>query len=216
MRPSGVGEPISPFVGITMEEEIATQRKIFRYWRDKGLDVTCEAGMYWLRKDPFLGLQAASWHNTSSNFEKEDWMGKPEFFEGLPLDLSAFTPMQCETEVMKDPINLTGLKEQVATRLIPWYLSRNPDLKKATEYVVTDTLVIAPVGWNNSQMVVYSSNGIDQILDMNQTAFAIADKLVLSEITLEGLRPLDTLTLDEGRLQLQVPEGMVGTISAMD
>ncbi|PQB05389.1 endo-alpha-N-acetylgalactosaminidase family protein [Aureitalea marina] len=216
MRPSGVGEPISPYTGITMEEEIATQRKIFRYWREKGLDVTCEAGMYWLRKDPFLGLQAASWHNTSSNFEKEDWLGKPEYFDGLPIALSAYTPMQCEPEVMKDPITLTGLKEQVATRLVPWYLSRNPGLQQNSEYVVTDSLVIAPIGWNKSQMIIYAPNGLNQKLDMTQTAVAGANKLLFSEITLDGLRELDTLQIEEGLLQLQLPEGVLGTLSLID
>ena len=216
MRPSGVGEPISPYLNIPLEDEIATQRKIFRYWRDKGLDVTCEAGMYWLRKDPFLGLQAASWHNTATNFDKEDWLGKPEYFDGLPLALSAFTPMQCEPEIMKDPIELTGLREQVATRLVPWYLTRNPNSVKPSEYLVSDTLVLAPIGWRDSQMIVYSVDGMEQNLDMTQTTLASADRLLLSEITLDGLLPLDTLRVTEGKLQLQLPKGLVGTLSRID
>ena len=40
MRPSGVGEPISPYLDYTIENEIETQRKIFRYWQSKGIDVT--------------------------------------------------------------------------------------------------------------------------------------------------------------------------------
>ncbi|MCP4645504.1 MAG: hypothetical protein GY851_33985, partial [bacterium] len=41
-RPLGKDEPISPYLGYTMAQEAATQRKIYRYWRDQGLDVTSE------------------------------------------------------------------------------------------------------------------------------------------------------------------------------
>ena len=34
-RPLAREEPISPYLGYTKEEECATQRKIYRYWRDR-------------------------------------------------------------------------------------------------------------------------------------------------------------------------------------
>ena len=65
-------------------------------------------------------------------------------------------------------------------------------------------------------MIVYSVNGMEQNLDMTQTTLASADRLLLSEITLDGLRPLDTLRVTEGELQLQLPKGLVGTLSQID
>ena len=37
MRPSGPGQPISPYLGLSVEDEMAAQRKIFRYWRNHGI-----------------------------------------------------------------------------------------------------------------------------------------------------------------------------------
>ena len=57
---------ISPYLGYTKAEELATQRKIFRYWRDRGIDVTSE----WVnafRDDYFVGLQAWTWHGTRAS-----------------------------------------------------------------------------------------------------------------------------------------------------
>jgi hypothetical protein len=218
MRPSGVGETISPYLGIPMEEEIAAQRKIFRYWRDKGMDVTCEAGMYWLRKDPFLGLQAASWHNTAQNFLKEDWMGKPSGFEELPVQLSAFTPMQCEQEVMRDPDSLSGLIEQVATRLVPWYIDRNtPKNEIPSWYTVTDSLVVAPVRWQAATLIAYSpSDPVVHTLTMGDNAVEKWKKVEVAELGLNGPVARDTLVADNGNLVLQLDPGSVWVLKGIN
>jgi hypothetical protein len=54
-----------PLLGYTKEQECATQRKIYRYWRDRGIDVTSE----WVvafRTDRFVGLQPWCWHGGSA------------------------------------------------------------------------------------------------------------------------------------------------------
>ncbi len=48
------------YCGITMEQEMQAMRKIFRYWRDCGVDVTSEQQAR-LRQDAFIGLQPMSW-----------------------------------------------------------------------------------------------------------------------------------------------------------
>jgi len=48
--------PISPYLGISKQEEGRTQRKIFRYWRDHGIDVASEY-VIGIRIDRFVGLQ---------------------------------------------------------------------------------------------------------------------------------------------------------------
>ncbi len=62
------GKPISPWHakpengGLTPDKYVETQRKIFRYWRDRGFDVTGE-GTGWAHPpgEHFIGLQAMSW-----------------------------------------------------------------------------------------------------------------------------------------------------------
>jgi hypothetical protein len=50
----------SAYHGITQDMETRTMRKIFRYWRDKGIDVTSEQQAR-MRPDPFIGLQPMAW-----------------------------------------------------------------------------------------------------------------------------------------------------------
>ena len=60
-RPMDQQGVISPYLGYTKEQEAATQRKIYRYWRDRGIDVTSE-WVIGLRTDRFVGLQPWAWH----------------------------------------------------------------------------------------------------------------------------------------------------------
>lgn len=50
----------SEYHGITQDMEMQAMRKLYRYWRDKGIDVTSEQHAR-LRSDPFIGLQSMSW-----------------------------------------------------------------------------------------------------------------------------------------------------------
>lgn len=62
------GEPISSWHakpengGLTPDKYVETQRKIFKYWRERGFDVTGE-GIFWAHPpgEGFTGLQAMSW-----------------------------------------------------------------------------------------------------------------------------------------------------------
>ena len=198
MRPSGPGEPISPYLGYSIEKEMATQRKIYRYWRAKGIDVTNEAGIYWLRKDPFLGLQAMSWHHTEANYIKEDWLNKPQNYSSLPLPLSAYTPMQCEQEIMKDPENLSNLLEQVALKLVPWYYKRNPDLSKYSNVIMMDDKVICPILWKEAAMIAYSKE--QDITDMQfrlPSSWGNFQTVQMYELSLEGIQAIAQLNILE-------------------
>ncbi|MGH2565171.1 MAG: endo-alpha-N-acetylgalactosaminidase family protein, partial [Ginsengibacter sp.] len=50
----------SEYFGITREMETRAMRKIYRYWRDEGIDVTSEEQAR-MRPDPFIGLQPMAW-----------------------------------------------------------------------------------------------------------------------------------------------------------
>lgn len=51
----------SPYHNLTKDDESVTMRKILRYWRDKGVDVTTESWYMTQRTDQFIGLQPAVW-----------------------------------------------------------------------------------------------------------------------------------------------------------
>lgn len=191
MRPSGVGEVMSPYLDYTMEEEISTQRKIFRYWQAQGLDVTCEGAMYWLRKDPFIGLQAMAWHFNMSNFRTEEWMGKPDEFLALPVQFSAYTPMHSEGEIQKDPENLSGLPAQFSLRVVPWYYRRNRDVARSGDVIISEDLVVCPVLWQENTLLVYSK---DEALPGRQiqlpSLWEEDQEWQISELSIDGLIPV--------------------------
>ena len=54
-------KPISPYLNIPVEKETEAQRKIYRYFRDKGIDVTSE-GTKFLAQTPMSG--SSRWHGT--------------------------------------------------------------------------------------------------------------------------------------------------------
>jgi hypothetical protein len=110
--------------GITLANEIATQREIFKYWRDKGLDVTCE-GM----EADFVGLQPMIWWFHASH----RWQMKiPERLctRGRTThretgDFRFGTSMHGEELFVRDVENLSGFLEQFCRTTLPWYyLSR--------------------------------------------------------------------------------------------
>jgi hypothetical protein len=205
MRPSGVGEPISPYLDFSIDDEIKTQRKIFRYWQSKGIDVTSEGGMYWLRKDPFIGLQAMAWHFSLSNFIEQDWINKPENFTSLPAIFSASTPMHSEGEIMKDPENLTGLIEQFCLTVVPWYYKRNSDVSTGGDVIITRDVVICPVLWKDKTLVVYSR--MDNLKKRSIELPAVWGEVHgvrLFDMTLDGLKHSSIQKVEAGSITIDV------------
>lgn len=216
MRPSGVNKPISPFLGITLDEEMSAQRKIFRYWRLKGIDVTCEGGIYWLRKDPFIGLQAMSWHYDEANYIKDNWLNKPKNFRTLPFQLSSYTPMHCEGEIQNDPENLTGLLEQVCLKLVPWYYKRNIDVSKESYIVITDNEVICPVLWKDRALVAYSKlTDFEKKIKLPST-WVNVNEVQLYNLTLEGLIPKAILKVNDGTIDLKIEKNKPSVIMPVE
>lgn len=209
MRASGPGEPISPYLGNSIEDEICAQRKIFRYWQSKGIDVTSEGAKYWLRKDPFIGLQAMTWHFNEENFVREDWPNKPKDFIALPAIFSAYTPMHCEGEIMKDHENLTGLIEQSCVNLIPWYYKRNSDASQRGDVILTQDLIICPILWKEKSLAVYS-----KVKDLPNTEITVPStwgnvkKVQIFELTIEGLKPFAETKITNGSVLFSVTKGI--------
>ena len=119
LEPEG---PISPYLGYTIEEETETQKKIYKYWNSKGVDVTSE-GMRFLRISAFEGLQPASWWFSPS---VEEYMAWPASYYcgGSTTDPSGLLfgkSMHGEDIIRKDPKQLSGFLRQFCMQTLPWY-----------------------------------------------------------------------------------------------
>jgi hypothetical protein len=126
-------EPISPYHGITTDQEVETQKKIIRYWRGRGVDVTSEL-TYMYRKDPLLGLQPMAWH-----FRGVDPMTIPPTLHigGRGGDPRFGTSMQGESIIRNDPVTLAGFQAEFATTTLLWHYLNRLDRLAFVDGVVT-------------------------------------------------------------------------------
>jgi hypothetical protein len=120
--PFGEKGPVSPYLGYGVEEETETQKKIFRYWSVKGVDVTSE-GTRFLRTTAFEGLQPAAWWFSPSIEEYMSWPAS-YYCGGTTTDslgLLFGKSMHGEDIIREDPERLPGFLNQFCTRTLPWY-----------------------------------------------------------------------------------------------
>lgn len=125
--------PISPYHKITTDQEIETQKKIFRYWRDKGIDLTSEFDDNY-RKDPFIGLQPMAWH-----FGGLDPMKIPAslYCGGNGGDIRFGQSMLGENKIKADPVHLKGFIDEFCQKTLVWYYLNRLDRISDIEGIVT-------------------------------------------------------------------------------
>jgi hypothetical protein len=118
--------------GISREQETETQKKIIRYLRDHGIDVTSEFFSDF-RIDPLLGLQPMAWWFRRQ--ELNDYLVRPASLltGGVDETLGGKlfgTSMHGEDLIDKDPDGLTGFLREFCLQTVPWYyLNRHQRLR---------------------------------------------------------------------------------------
>lgn len=124
---------ISPYHGVTTDQEIETQKKIIRYFRDRHVDVTSEF-TYSYRKDPLLGLQPMAWH-----LRNVDPMKIPATLHtgGAGGDARFGTSMQGESKIKADPVTLKGFQDEFNTTTLAWYYLNRLERVSDVDGVVT-------------------------------------------------------------------------------
>lgn len=126
---------ISPYHGITSQEEAETQKKIIRYFYDKGVDVTAEFDKSY-RVDPFIGLQRMAWHIRWSASEQFR-IPASLYVGGDGGDDRLGTGMLGEGTIKSDPVNLKGFLEEFSLKTVPWYYLNRLDRISDSNGVVT-------------------------------------------------------------------------------
>jgi hypothetical protein len=153
------GSPYSsPYLGLTVNDEIEAQRKIFRYFRKYGIDVTAEGAMVEWRKDPFIGLQPMAWWFDEQSFRLYSWIGKPPDFKSLPPQLYVGTPMKAEQDILEDPERLHDLLRQFCWDVLPWYNENNTaaDARDKALWQKRSGDVFMPAPWLGRSLVAFS------------------------------------------------------------
>jgi hypothetical protein len=231
-----------PGHGISREEQAKTQRKIFRYWKDKGVDVTSEM-VY--RPDPFIGLQPMAWHFQFTLRQYMDipaslFCGGTDSGEGGKL---FGTSMMAEDRVREDSERMTGLLPDFCLRTLPWYyLNRHDRLRllltpEMSEATFSDGLVVRlyrdnrysiehngrvlrdgdnvcmPALWlENKELIAFSADGYERKAWQLPPAWEEVKRVTMSEITMAGNQRLADLAVDGRTLTLSLRAGQAVSI----
>jgi Endo-alpha-N-acetylgalactosaminidase len=227
--------PISPWHGITTDQEIETQKKIIRLFRDRGVDVTSEFA-YSYRKDPLLGLQPLSWH-----FRNVDQMRIPPSLHigGEGGDARFGQSMLGENRIRSDSQNLTGFQDEFSRTTLLWQYLNRLDRISDEGGVVTfsggvtsrreadgrlvvrqgDVLLrdgddlFVPALWKEHEIVAYSRNGYASRTWRMPQGWEQVQHVDVYRIGLGGLTPVaGNVRVRDGALELSLPAGAAVSI----
>lgn len=227
---------------ITSEEQAKTQRKIFRYWKDKGVDVTSEM-VY--RPDPFVGLQPMAWH---LDFTLRQYMDIPASLfcggtdPGVGGELFG-TSMMAEGRVREDAERMTGLLQDFCLQTLPWYyLNRHDRLRllltsDMSEATLSHGLVVRlyrdhryfiehdgrllregdnvfmPALWlKNKELIAFSVDGYERKTWQLPPDWEQVKRVTMSEITMAGNHKLAEFAVDGGSLTMSLRAGQAVSI----
>lgn len=229
--------PISPFLGNTVQDETAAQRKIFLYWASKGIDVTCE-GVDFLRESSFEGYQPMAWWFTGL----DKYLKWPANYYCGGQDNTEWgklfgTSMHGEDVVVKDPRQLAGFLPQFCTKTLIWYylnrlerkyvvnnssqksvhFSQNTvaTLKQSAYKLVAGEAVLAenddifvPALWlKKPSVIAYSKNGYQNRAWKLPPSFRGKNQLSVSILTMEGLRLSQKVKVEANSVTLSLGAG---------
>lgn len=185
--------PISPYLGYTKQEEAATQRKIYRYWRDRGIDVTSE-WVVGLRVDRFVGLQP--WAFASS---------QRHLIEDLPNELYCISPMALEFRAV--PNGPAPLLEPFCLEFMPWYYENNPS-PKGDQQMVDGTDICMPALWRDEKAIIaYSKEGYDDKTWQLPPDWKDVEEVSVSRVHLAEPAEKGRIAVHSGRVNLGVGRG---------
>lgn len=182
--------PISPYLGYSKEEEARTMRKIFRYWRDREIDVAGEH-VHGIRVDRFVGLQP----HTASQMEH---------IEDLPNELFCGNPAHFGFTETSAP---EAFKERFWLEFLPWFYKNNPKASEEVDAMTDGTDILMPVLWcDKPTIVAYSKDGYKDKTWKMPSEMRGTDKIMLEKLSskgpeLVGVIPVinNTITLSLGR-----------------
>jgi hypothetical protein len=199
---------ISPFLGYGPERECAAKRKTLRYFRDYGLDVTSEHSVGG-RLEPFVGLQPMAWiyEQPATN---------------IPPSLYCGSPMRAESEIDRDPKNLSGLLEQFCLKAAPeiWANSwreangnRPPETAERLRVVQGEDCCLPLVWKKEPTLLAYSRNGYASKTWKLPADWAPVKIVRLANVTVESVTDSGTAEVNDGALTLTLAVGQAIVIT---
>lgn len=199
--------PISPYLGYSKEEEARTMRKIFRYWRDREIDVAGEH-VHGIRVDRFVGLQP----HTASQMEH---------IRDLPDELFCGNPAHFGFTTLKEP---EAFQERFWLQFLPWHYKNHPRGTEDPATMIDGTDLCMPALWCEvPTLVAYSRDGYGAKTWKLPPDWQEVGRLSVSTVTGEGESPAGEIDVSDGCVALSLGRNEVkrlrrcrnGRVSAM-
>ncbi|MHC1763870.1 MAG: endo-alpha-N-acetylgalactosaminidase family protein [Verrucomicrobiia bacterium] len=216
------GAPISPWHakpengGLTPDKYVATQRKIFHYWRDQGFDVTGE-GIFWAhpRGEGFTGLQAMSWwYPGDLGYQMripERLMARGRTDRNGDGDSRFGSSMHGEEIWQKDKDHMPGFLGMFCRTTLPWFFLSRLDrvrfegeslyysdgvvarvegekkiIRKGSFVLREDDHLFVPALWNEREIIAYSRLGFENKAWQAPEEWRDVGEVDLRQITQDG------------------------------
>jgi hypothetical protein len=180
--------PISPYLGYSKEEEARTMRKIFRYWRDKDMDVAGEH-VHGIRVDRFIGLQP----HTASQMEHIKEI-PDELFCGNPAHFGFTSITQTEE-----------FQEKFWLEFLPWFNKNNPNGVDDPNSMRDGTDICMSALWcKEPTLIAYSKDGYESKTWELTGEWKQLKKVALAKLTPEGPEPIGEADVTDGVLTLSI------------
>ncbi|MCM3038969.1 NPCBM/NEW2 domain-containing protein [Paenibacillus motobuensis] len=226
---------ISPYHKITSQQEAETQKKIIRYFRDKGVDVTAEFDKNY-RVDPLIGLQPMAWHIRWSASEQFK-IPASIYTGGDGGDERLGTGMLGESIIKADRETLRGFIDDFALKTLPSYYLNRLDRVSDQNGIITfsegvtsrkqsdgsllieqegETLrdggdVFFPALWNEDdyqEIIAYSKNGYENRTWKLPIQWKGTASIDVYSIGIEGLNLIEQeLPVQDGSVRLTLLPG---------
>lgn len=199
---------ISPYLGYTLEQEAEAQRKIYRYFRDHGVDATAENSTQ-NRIDPFIGLQpvANAYKAPGTNIP-------PSLYCGMAGE-------DIQEMIKRNAAQMSSLKGIFCMHFMPWYWAHvtggSNDVAKvidapqpkviAGEQIMTGDDVCIPAFWRDHALVAYSRNGYAAKSWELPSGWEPVNKVKISEVTMEGQKEANEIGVTNHAVTLSLAAG---------
>jgi hypothetical protein len=178
--------PISPYLGYSKEEEARAMRKIYRYWRDKGINVFGEH-VWGIRVDRFIGLQA---HTASQMNEIEE----------IPDELMCGNPAHFGFDSVTEP---EAFQEKFWLDFLPWFFKNHPQGTEDFANMKEGTDICMPCLWcEKPTLIAYSKEGYENKSWQLPADWQDVETVVVTGITTAGSET--TLSVSNGAVTLSV------------
>ena len=163
-------------------------RKIFRYWRDREIDVAGEH-VHGIRVDRFVGLQP----HTASQMEH---------IEDLPDELFGGNPAHVGFTSVSEPEHF---RDRFWLQFLPWFYKNHPAGTGDRGAMIDGTDICMPALWcKDPTLIAYSRDGYRHKSWQVPVEWQNVKRVQLSRLTGAGVEPAGEVAVESGTITLSV------------